>query len=677
MPSQILGLTFTNKAADEMKQRLEKQSGARVHITTFHSLGARILRESIDALEEYTKEFAIFDESDSERLIKVCMGELTIDEKKLKARSARAQISRAKNELLAPDELEEVEPEVKELYALYQRRLSQYNGVDFDDLLYLPTRLFKEHPDVLARYQERWHYLLIDEYQDTNHAQYLLARLLVEKSKNLFVVGDPDQSIYSWRGADIGNILGFERDFPGAEVVKLEQNYRSTENILRASNALISHNESRYEKRLWSDLGTGELVTRFFADTDRMEARAVVEAIDGLSAEGVDTDQIAVLYRTNAQSRVLEDACLSHGLDYVVIGGISFYQRKEIKDILSWARFILMPSDWVSFSRLCKATKLPLGDATLDKIRLAGDSEGLSVLAVLEGALLGHVSMRLMQKQKDAIRMLIDKVRLLREIIASRPLNEALQEIIIQSGYMQVIKEDPETFEDRRENLESLTAKAFEFESDERGSLTDFLAEIALRSSLDEAAGLRKRVHLMTMHNAKGLEFDYVFIVGLEEDLLPHINSKDDPNGIEEERRLCYVAMTRARRRLTISACRRRFLWGGERSMIPSRFLAEMPMETIVEADQMSSSRERFARSECDSSYRAPRKIDRKPALKSEAALSNRFEVGDRVLHPEFGKGSIVSVNSGNFGLMYEVAFSDDGQTRTLVAEYAPLEPST
>ena len=525
------------------------------------------MRESIDALEGYSKDFAIFDEADSEKLLKVCHSELGINEKKLSVKSARAIISNAKNEMRTPDDLED-DPEMAKLYRLYQKRLGQYGGVDFDDLLYLPAQLFRTQADVLAKYQERWRYLLIDEYQDTNHAQYLLARLLAGERKNLFVVGDPDQSIYSWRGADIGNILNFERDFPGAQIVKLEQNYRSTEHILRAANGLIEENESRYEKNLWSDLGSGEKVIRFFANTDRDEARFVAERIDRLVGEGTDPDQIAILYRTNAQSRAVEDACLSHSLDYVVIGGVSFYQRKEIKDLLAWLRFIIVPNDWVSFARLCKATRLSLGDATLEKIRQAADSEGLSIPGVLDGALQGHVTMRLMQKQKEDIRRLLAKLPLLGEAIGSRPLHEAVQEVIIESGYLEALKNDPETFDERRENLEALVAKAFEFESEERGGLQEFLSEIALRSSLDDAASERRRVHLMTMHNAKGLEFDVVFLVGLEEDLLPHINSKDEPSAIEEERRLCYVAMTRARKLLTISAARRRFLWGGGKANV-------------------------------------------------------------------------------------------------------------
>lgn len=658
-PSQILGLTFTNKAAGEMKERLEKMSGAHVLVTTFHSLGARILRESIEALGDYTKDFAIFDDSDSERLIKVCYAELGISDKTLTVKSARRIISNAKNEMRLPSDLTD-EPECQELYRLYQKRLRQYNGVDFDDLLFLPALLFKEHKDVLKRYQDKWRYLLIDEYQDTNHAQYLLAKLLVGERRNLFVVGDPDQSIYSWRGADISNILNFEKDFPGAKVVKLEQNYRSTEHILLAANGLIQENESRYEKKLWSNLGKGEKVLRFFANSDREEARAVVEKIDRLISEGFNPDSIAVLYRTNAQSRSVEDACLSHGLDYIVVGGLSFYQRKEVKDALAWLRFLIEPNDWISFSRLVKATKFSLGDKTLDRIRQAQDEEGLSVLSVLEGALAGHVTMRLMQKQKEDIRRLITIVADCKEILARGPLHEGIQEVLIRSGYMAALKTDPETFDERRENLESFTAKAFEFESEERGGLIEFLSEIALRSSLDETKEERRRVHLMTAHNAKGLEFDAVFLIGLEEDLLPHINAKDEPSAIEEERRLCYVAMTRARRQLTISACRKRFLWGGERPMYPSRFLAEMPADCIEEA----------GRSYMRSEYSAPKQVQ----IEKEPHTGQRFEKGDAVLHPEFGKGFVISTSEGSFGLMYEVDFSD-GERRTLVAKYAPLEP--
>ncbi|MCB1148716.1 MAG: UvrD-helicase domain-containing protein [Chlamydiia bacterium] len=583
---QILGVTFTNKAASEMSERVRSRTNARVLISTFHSLGARILRESAHVLG-YPRGFSIYDEDDSQKVLRACLDSFSGLERKKCEKAFREMISHCKNALQEPSDVDPEEfygdlmRKFPDVYAEYQARLRESNAFDFDDLLVVPVKLFREHPDVLKVYQSRWRYLLIDEYQDTNAAQYEMIRLLAGAECNVCAVGDPDQSIYSWRGANIQNILNFERDFPGAEVIRLEQNYRSRERILQAANALIENNVSRYEKRLWSARGEGESILLAEVHTEREEAEFVIREIDELIYGGTSLDQIAVLYRTNFQSRVLEDYFLHAGIPYSIIGGISFYQRLEIKDILAYLRMIQTSSDFIAFQRTLDLVKRGIGPAALDKLRLAAMQEGMPIFdycrELVKEAPLKH-PVRLNKTQKEGLSEYVELIESLRALEGS--LRDIVLDVIHETGTMDLLKRDPETFEDRRDNVNELASKAAEWElMAEEPTLDHFLSELTLKTSAEQVDESAPRVKMMTLHNGKGLEFDYVFMVGLEEDLLPHVNSKDSTDDIEEERRLCYVGMTRARERLYFSRSRFRYMWGMLRQMSPSRFLHEIPEE--------------------------------------------------------------------------------------------------
>jgi DNA helicase II / ATP-dependent DNA helicase PcrA len=593
-PDSILAVTFTNKAAREMQERiyqLLKGKGDYSYptICTFHALGALILRESISALG-YTPQFTIYDEEDSQRLLRGCLQTLGLKNEGT-VKQIRGLISQNKNQLQGPHEMDiegmprDLASSLPEIYKLYQARLKEANAVDFDDLLFLPVRLFKEHPDVLEMYQKRWKFLLIDEYQDTNHAQYLFARLIVAKTHNIFVVGDPDQSIYSWRGANIENILNFEKDYPGAKVVKLEQNYRSRANILEAANALIVNNSSRLEKNLWSDRGPGDKIVLTIAGTEREEAGFVTHEIQQLTEVlQIPLSEIAIFYRTNFQSRIFEDFLLRRRIPYVIVGGVSFYQRREIKDVLAFLRMVASDHDSVAFSRTINIPKRGLGDTTVEKLRSQSGGHLISYCrkVLLEGG------MRLSAKQKEGLSEYCSMVEDLREFAKENSIQKTLIHALRTTRYFDYLREDKETFDDRRANVEELISKAHEWELlNEEGSFNQFLDEVSLKSSLDEASESEQRLNLMTIHNGKGLEFDYVFVVGMEEDLFPHVNSRDSYEAVEEERRLCYVGMTRAKERLYLTAAETRFLWGTHRMMRPSRFLREIPKEYMERVDSM------------------------------------------------------------------------------------------
>jgi DNA helicase-2/ATP-dependent DNA helicase PcrA len=585
-PTKILGLTFTNKAAAEMKERVRKLTNSHVLICTFHSLGARILRESIFHLG-YTNNFTIYDEEDALKLIAVCLNDLNINDKNYEPKAVKNLISREKNDLVNPDQVDyskfNSEPLFPDIYALYQKRLREYNAVDFDDLLFLTVRLFRECPTILELYQNRWSHLLIDEYQDTNKAQYEIVQMLVSKTHNICVVGDPDQSIYSWRGANIHNILNFENDYPHAKVVRLEQNYRSRSNILEAANSLILYNYNRYEKALWSNLGEGEKIKHHTADTEKDEARFVSEQIRYYhDYHAIPYQDMVVFYRTNFQSRVFEDRFLSTRIPYIIVGGISFYQRKEIKDILAYLRMVHSGSDYVSFARTINLPKRGIGTTTMEKIRAGSIEENVPIIAFCEALADGISLIKLTAKQLEGIKDYVRIIRELRKISQTCSLKELVKVAIEESGYMGHLMEDQETFDDRKGNLDELVGKAMEWElSTENPTLSGFLEELSLKSTLDETIDSEDRVNLMTIHNGKGLEFTLVFLVGLEEDLFPHANSRGNNEAIEEERRLCYVGMTRAKEYLYLTESRQRFLWGTTRSQRTSRFLKEVPMKFI------------------------------------------------------------------------------------------------
>ena len=582
--NKILAVTFTNKAAEEMRHRIQHVTSRFVLTCTFHSLCAKILRESIEALG-YKRDFTIYDADDSERLLKQCLNAFNLKDEKGLLKSFKASISGAKNNLLSPESFVKEEPQLASVYALYQQKLKEYQALDFDDLLFLTVQLFQEHASILENYQNTWSFILIDEYQDTNAAQYLIIKLLAGKHHNIFAVGDPDQSIYSWRGASIRNILEFDKDFPGAHIIPLEQNYRSKTTILNAANALIKHNPAQYEKQLWSALGAGDKITLCVCQDEHAEARFVAKNLlkHHLSSR-IPLKECAIFYRTNFQSRVFEDALLLQKIPYVIIGGLSFYQRREVKDILAILRMVASGADFLSFARTINLPKRGFGEVVLSSLKEIAATYSLPIVDACIAVLDRKIPCKLSLKQYDGLKSYINMILALREMINAKvPLHTILSETIDRSSYLTHLRDDPETFDERRSNIAELVSKSAEWEQEHPlPSLTTFLEELALRSSMDEKNVDQDTVRLMTLHHAKGLEFRVVFLVGMEEDLFPHINSKDSEESIQEERRLCYVGMTRAKEYLYISAAKERFLWGVARSMYPSRFLREIPQEYVV-----------------------------------------------------------------------------------------------
>ena len=656
--NEILAVTFTNKAAEEMRSRILQLTHKSVLTCTFHSLCARILRESITFLG-YSRDFVIYDEEDSEKVMKECFATLNIKEEKGQVRKFRAQISQAKNALIEPSGLPKEDKVVQDVYELYQKRLKEYHALDFDDLLFLTVQLFKQFPDVLQQYQKRWSFILIDEYQDTNEAQYNIARLLAEKHKNVFAVGDPDQSIYSWRGANIHNILNFEKDFPGARVIPLEQNYRSRSNILEAANTLIRHNKSRYKKNLWSDKGEGQKIGLYISENDHAEADFVVKQLYKLHHEkGVPLSQCVIFYRTNFQSRIFEDHLLKEKIPYIIIGGVSFYQRKEIKDILAWLRIILAGTDFLAFSRTINLPKRGLGEATLEKLRDFASSHQMNIFDACLQIAEGSTSFKLSERQFGGIKEYVQIILDLREMVKlGRPLHEIITQVMERTRYFTVLREDPESYEERRGNIEELVTKAAGWESEvQHPTLAAFLEELTLKSSADEKDMSQDHVRMMTLHNGKGLEFTAVFLVGMEEELFPHMNALESNDALEEERRLCYVGMTRAKEFLFLSASRYRYLWGMPRMMRPSRFLEEIP-ESFLQPHHFASQQRRREEITYD-------------------VEENAFEVGSSVYHKDFGTGIVQKIYNTSLGLTYDVFFPQANTTRSLVAKFAKLTRS-
>lgn len=656
--SEILALTFTNKAADEMRVRIKRMADQYVLTSTFHSLGARILRESIHVLG-YRSDFTIYDEKDSLDLLKTILGSMGYKDEKGLLKSVRIAISNAKNDLLSPNDLSRefhtrTDQILKDVFVAYQQKLKEYNALDFDDLLYLTVKLFRESKETLEHYQKRWTFVLIDEYQDTNAAQYYMTKLLVGARNNIFVVGDPDQSIYSWRGANIHNILDFEKDYEGAQVITLEQNYRSTSNILEAANGLINHNEERLEKRLWSDLGAGEKIGVYIAENEKMEAQFVVEElIRKVREEHLPLKECVIFYRTNSQSRTFEDALLKYQIPYIIYGGLSFYQRREIKDILSLLRMTVSESDYMAFARTINLPKRGIGNATLEKLRDAASQCELPILTLVRKLIHGESSaVKLTKRHIDGMEDYLLVINELKSMTAAKvPLEEIVQAAIEHSGYENVLREDPESFEDRKGNLEALINKAAEWsEEREHPTLVKFLEELSLKSTMDENPG-QDAVRLMTLHNGKGLEFELTFVVGMEEDLFPHINSKDSVEALEEERRLCYVGMTRAKRFLYLTASTYRFMWGISKVMLPSRFLKEVPAHFLHPLQEEAIIEE-----------------------KQNWAEEEGFRVGTMVFHKDFGKGIVKKSYSTSMGLTYDVEFLETQTTRSLVGKYAKFK---
>jgi DNA helicase-2/ATP-dependent DNA helicase PcrA len=657
-PQEILAITFTNKAAGEMRERLEHILGdvaPRMWVMTFHAACGRILRREAPRLG-YRSNFTIYDQADQVRLVKQCLEELERDPKRFVPRGIHSQISMAKNQLIGAEEYKArvasfYDQTVADAYALYQRRLHSSNAVDFDDMLMLTVEVFERFPEALERWQKAFRYILVDEYQDTNHAQYRLLQLLAGRHRNVFAVGDPDQSIYAFRGADIRNILEFERDFGGGRLIALEQNYRSTNSILRAANSLITHNRERKPKNLWSKLGEGDPVRVVEVEDEHAEARFVAAEVASLIEEGYAGSELAVFYRTNAQSRVLEDVLVRQEIPYQVIGGPKFYERAEIKDAIGYLQVIDNAYDAVSLTRIANRPRRGIGDASLARLQTFADAQGVSLWEALERADEAGVGAAPL-KAVERFRTLMQS-SMAGALELSVP--ELLERVLEKSGYLESLEaERTVEAQGRIENLLELVGVAREYqERAEEPGLSEFLQQISLYSDQDDLSAERSLVSLMTLHNAKGLEFRAVFLIGMEEGVFPHSRSLEE-QGLEEERRLAYVGLTRAKERLTLSHAASRSLWGARGYNLPSRFLDELPQDEI--------GRERL-RPASWSGYGAPTVAVRR----SFPDLST----GDSVRHSTLGEGVVTRIEADG---TVTVRFAEDGVERRLMLDYAPLE---
>ena len=601
-PWAIMAITFTNKAAAEMRERIEKLAGPgaqEVWVSTFHAGCAKILRRDIEKLG-YTRSFTIYDDDDQMSALKEILKKLNIDEKFLPPREIKAKISDAKNRLLGPQEWFSSSDRdyrcqmIHDVFSAYEEKLKSSNALDFDDLIVRTLDLFTLHPPVLEAYQRKLRYIHVDEYQDTNYAQYMLVRLLAQQSRNLCVVGDDDQSIYGWRGADIRNILDFEKDFPDATVIKLEQNYRSSANILDAANQVIARNENRKDKALWTQQGPGEMIRLYRADDEREEAAWVCEQIRALEAQGEDASRCAVLYRTNAQSRVMEEAFVRTGVKYRIYGGLRFYDRKEVKDILAYLRVMINPADDISVRRIINVPKRAIGDTTVTELaRYAAEQEMPLLTACMD------VPDTLGSRAKKSVEKFGELMMSLTMMAESMKLTELVQYVIDATGLeSQYAKEDSDEARSRVENIREFVGAVQEFEDKaDNPTLTDYLENVALVSDLDAMTEDGGAVTMMTLHSAKGLEFPNVFMIGMEENLFPSMRSRDDPARMEEERRLCYVGITRARERLYLSHASRRMLYNQMQFNDRSRFIDDIPARLI---EDVSERRGGFATSRQD-----------------------------------------------------------------------------
>ena len=690
-PYRILAITFTNKAAAEMRERVDKMAGPLakdVWLFTFHAFCARVLRREIEALGSYGNNFAIYDAADSKNLVKQVLKEMNLDEKRFQPSAICGAISNAKNALQSPEEYAQQAgdfhaEQVAKIYAAYQQKLRTNNAVDFDDLLLLTLRLLQTNAEVREKYQSKFDYLMVDEYQDTNHAQYLLTKLLAAKHRNICVVGDADQSIYGWRGADIQNILDFEKDYPDAKLVKLEQNYRSTQVILDAANAVIENNTGRKPKRLWTANGTGSEIVYYHAVDERDEARFVVERMQELcEKENASLGDMAVLYRTNTQSRVFEEVLMRSGIAYTMVGGMKFYERKEIKDILAYMRLVFNPHDSLSLMRIINVPRRGIGDATLTRLAAYAAATNQSLFDVISNAAdVPGLSSRFVSKLEELSEVLFELMGEAAEV----PVKQLVEDIMAKTGYMEELESSHNAQDQSRiDNLQEFLSVAEDFiakseRNGEEASLENFLSEVALVADIDDAALGEDAVTLMTLHSAKGLEFPTVFLVGMEEGIFPHARTLLEENEIEEERRLCYVGITRAEKHLFLSNAKMRMIYGRTLSYPPSRFLQELP-RNLLHKYQRPQQRRVILRQE-----------EPKPQVKrnatnwflqpqtsfkpkeSSAAAGSSFRAGDKVCHKKWGVGTVVSVKSSADGQEVQIAFAGGG-IRSLLTKYAVLE---
>ena len=681
-PYRILAITFTNKAAKEMKERVQNLVGAQadsIWLSTFHSFCAKLLRFEIDGFHGYTRNFTIYDSSDQLVLIKDCLKKLNLDDKQFTPRSVLATISAAKNVLMdakafARQAEDFFQQKVSEAYELYQAKLKENNALDFDDLLFLAVRLLEEKDDVREKYQERFQYVLVDEYQDTNHAQYALTKILAAQWRNICVVGDADQSIYAWRGADIRNIIDFTRDYPDAASIKLEQNYRSTKTILNAANAVIDNNESRPRKTLWTENPSGNKVIHYQAQTEHDEADYIAGAIYNrheISHEPYG--DMAILIRTNAQSRVLEEKLMRYAIPYTMVGGTKFYDRKEIKDVLAYLRLLYNPEDSLSLTRIINVPKRNIGATTMEKVAAYAEGEGISLFEALSSPDAIPVTKRAQTSLENFAAMIFD---LLNDIDGMDVLS-LIEKVIKDTGYGEMLDKDAEhdpQGESRKENVGEFLSVAKDYmDTNPDGNLQDFLENVALVSDVDDFESSDSKVTLMTLHSAKGLEFPVVFLAGLDEGLFPHSRTLMDPEQIEEERRLAYVGITRAERQLYVTNAITRTMYGRVSAYMPSRFLGEIPPE-LVEEYRRKSAMPQSRMTSIPGQQRVS--ILSKPvatSLPKKHAVTDSFAKGDKVRHKIWGIGTVLDVIGDGPNMQMKIQFPTKG-VRQVVVKYAPLE---
>lgn len=682
-PWNILAITFTNKAAREMKERLEKLIGAPANdlwVGTFHACCVRILRREIERLG-YDRSFVIYDTDDQQTLIKSCLEQLGLNEKNFPPSSVLHEIGRAKDELINPAQYMKMYAsdyrlgKIARIYELYQKKLKSNNALDFDDIIFLTIRIFSEFPEVLDYYAEKFRYIHVDEYQDTNTAQYMLVSMLASKHGNICVVGDDDQMIYGWRGANLRNILDFEKDFKSCRVIKLEQNYRSTKTILEAANHVIQNNVGRKQKRLWTENPQGSPVNRYEATDEHDEAYYIAGVIRSLKASGRSYSDMALLYRINAQSRVFEEVFMKMGIPYKIYGGLRFYDRKEIKDVIAWLRLVQNPDDDISFTRAINVPKRGIGKTTLDRIEQLAVKQDISMYRIASRAdeypELGRAS-----------RSLLDFCRFVEDLKAQSreaELVDFIELLLDRSGLVRELEKEltPES-RTRIENIREFLSVAQEFAetAEEKPTLEDFLAHISLVADIDDAEEVGDRVLLMTLHSAKGLEFPVVFIAGMEEGVFPSYRSLYDEDQLEEERRLCYVGITRAQEEIYLTNAKCRMLFGSTSYNRVSRFISEIPEHLI--ANPFQSARSTSAASDSWPGSRGKMDLN---DLKSRIRAFNRVsreegesvEVGDRVLHKKFGEGTVIKKTPDGGDYQLEINFDQYGMRR-LLESYAKLK---